>query len=361
MSPLFYKILLIIQTLNNNKFFDKDNYDDIIKLLCNRKKIQFLRVMISDIFLFLKNEKFLDLEFDLNYKSLKILFISLFTCNEKFYNIVFNNNTEYNNDLKKISLENIKIIKELHSSKYKIIKLIKLANNFNDYHNIYNNWQKVDKRMNVQKLLIDYFEIKVNIDLLDSSNENYQVIKNAYLKELTNIEKNVKYINDENEVTYFSEKKDNYDNYQKMQEELYWQKIKYEISCLDKFKVTIIKLIEKTTKMFIDCVPNNLTVQNEIHENLDIEILNNMLTEDNNGKLDYKYLESRIFYILNVLKRFQSPESDSSYEQWCKEIDVKLTNKVYYKDFIPYFFRELFDRIIEILEQIQKFKENIVI
>ena len=58
MNPLFYKILLINQKLNNNKFFDKDNYDDIIKLLCNRKKIKFLRVMISDIFLFLKNEKF---------------------------------------------------------------------------------------------------------------------------------------------------------------------------------------------------------------------------------------------------------------------------------------------------------------
>jgi hypothetical protein len=360
MNPLFLKILLINQKLNNNEFFDKDNYDDIINLLCSRKKMKLLRVMISDIFLFLKTNKFLDFEFNLNNKSLKIIFISLFTFKDNFYNIVFNNNTEYNNELKRISIENSQIIKQINSAKYKIVKLIKLAKNFNDFYNIYNKWEKVDKRMNTQKLLIDYFEIKVNIDLLDSSNENYEIIRSSYVMELSNVEQNVKYMNDHNEIEYFNEKKDNYDNYQKMQEELYWEKIKYEISCEDKYKPTILKLIEKTKKMFIDCIPNNLEVQNEIHDNLDLEILNNMLTADDES-LDYKYLESKIYYILNVLKRFQSPNSDTSYENWCNEIQGQLGNSVYYKDFIPYFFRELYDRIINILEEIQKFKENIVI
>jgi len=361
MNPLFYKILLVIRKLNYNKFFDKENYDEIISLLCNRKKIKFLKVLVSDLFSLLRSEKFIENEFKLNYKSLKIIFISLFTNNEQFYNIVYNNNTEFNNDLKKLSLENIKIIKEINCSKYKLVKLIKLANNFNEFYNIYCKWEKVDKRMNTQKLLIDYFEIKVSIDLLHSSSENYEVIRNSYLNELNKIQQNVKYMNDKNEVKYFDEKKENYDNYQKMQEELYWEKIKYQISCENKYKDTILKLIEKTKKMFIDCVPNNLVVQNEIHENLDLEILNNMLTDDGEGNLDFKYLESKIFYILNVLKRFQSPNSDNSYEVWCNEIQSKLENSVYYKHFIPYFFRELFDRIINIFEEIQKFKENIVI
>ena len=64
---------------------------------------------------------------------------------------------------------------------------------------------------------------------------------------------------------------------------------------------------------------------------------------------------------MDVLKKFQSPMNDENYNNWCKEINNKLKNNIYYKDFIPYFFRELFNRIIDILEQIQKFKENIII
>jgi hypothetical protein len=360
MNPLYFKIILINQKLNNNRFFDKDNYDDIITLLCNRKKMRFLRVIISDIFLLLKNEKFLDFEFDLNYKSLKILFISLFTHQENFYNIVFNNNTEYNNELKRISEENSQIIKNINNANYKLVKLIKLAKNFNDFYNIYKKWEKVDKRINTHKFLIDYFEIKIKIDLLDSSC-NHDIIKNAYLKELEIIETNVKYMNDIVEINYFNETNISYDNYQKIQEDLYWENIKYKISCEDKYKDTILKLIEKTKKMFIDCVPNNLTMQNEIHDCLDIDILNQILSTNKSiENLDYSYLKNKIFYILDVLKRFQSPDSDKSYEEWCNEIQSQLGSNVYYKDFIPYFFRELFNRIIDILEKIQKFKEKTI-
>ena len=163
-------------------------------------------------------------------------------------------------------------------------------------------------------------------------------------------------------VEYFDNMKTNYDNYQLIQEELYWQNIKYEISCEDKYKYTILKLIEKTKKMFIDCVPKNLVMQNEIHENLDIQILSNMMTKQNKSDfIDFKYLEGKLFYILDVLKRFQSPNSDESYELWCNNIKKRMENKIYYKDLIPYFFKELFDRIIIILEEIKKFKENILI
>ena len=293
MNPLFIKILLINKSLINSQFFENNDYEEIINLLCNKKKIKLLKVLVNDIFLFLKNEKFLDFKFNLNYKTLKIIFISLVTHKESFYNIVFNNNTEYNNELKKLSLENIQIIKQLNNAKYKQVKLIKLAKNFINFYNMYSKWEKVDKRVNTQKLLIDYFEVKISIDLLNSSIENYEIIKNSYFKELNSIKLNLKYMNDKKEIDYFNEKKSNNENYQKIQEELYWQKIKYEISCVDKFKDTIIKLIEKTKKMFIDCVPNNLEMQNEIHENLDIEILNNMLTEDNESDLDFKYLEGK--------------------------------------------------------------------
>ena len=154
MSLILFKILLINKTLCSYNFFNKETYDEIIKTLCNKKKINLLRVLISDIFLYLKDLNILDFDFKLNNKSLKILFISFFVCKEKFYKIVFNNNTEYNVKLKNISNKNDKLIKELNHSEFKIAKLLKLAKNFNEFYDVYSLWEKIDKRINTQKLLL---------------------------------------------------------------------------------------------------------------------------------------------------------------------------------------------------------------
>ena len=406
---LYLKIFFLLKKLKKTNFLEYNDYDEILKLLCNRKKMRIFKLLISDIFLLLKAQNLLEnnVIVDINYKSLKIMFVSLFTHRNCFYNIVFNNNTEYNSDLKKISQENYNIIKNIYKYKFKKVKLIMLANNLCKFINIYNKWEIIDKRINTQKLLINHFELKLNIDLLEgdivsynnnnsnpnnnnsdpnnnnsnpnnnnsdpnnnnsdpnnnnSNLSNNLIIKNAYIKELNCIEQNVRYMNDNNELKYFNTMKTNYHNYQKIQEELYWQKIKYEISCEDKFKDTILKLVEKTKKMFIDCIPNNLQVKNEIHDVLDLDILSNMLTIDNeNDILDYSYLEGKLFYMLDVLKRFQSPSSDKSYEEWCNEIKNRMNNRELYKDLVPFFFKELFDRLINILDEIQRFKENIVI
>lgn len=363
MNPLIFKIFLNLRKLKKDDFLGLNEHTKILNLLCNKTKIRFLKIFICDIFLLLKSEDLLDFKFNITKKSLKILFISLFTCKDNFYNIIFNNKTEFNTTLRNISMENSNILNNIFKYKYKKIQLIKLAKNFNEYYNNYLKWERVDKRINTQKLLIDYFEIKINIDLLcpiNNSNSS-DIIKEEYIKELDKIETNIKYMKDNQEVEYFNENKDNFNNYQKIQEELYWKQIKYEISCEDKYKNTILKLIEKTKKMFINCIPNNLEVQNEINDNLDLEILNNMLSTVDNKSIDYNYLEGKLFYIVSVLKKFQSPNSDSSCESWCEDIQNKLNEKIYYKDFIPFFFKELFNKIITILDEIQKFKENLVI
>ena len=357
MNPLIFKIFLNLRKLKKDDFLGLNEHIKILNLLCNKKKIRFLKIFISDIFLLLESEELLDFKFNINKKSLKILFISFFTCRENFYNIIFNNKTEFNNNLRNISIENSNILTNIFEYKYKKIQLIKLAKNFNKYYNNYLKWEKVDKRMNTQKLLIDHFEIKINIDLLCSI-ESSNIIKESYFKELEKIEHNIKYMKDINEIDYFNANKHDYNNYQKIQEELYWKQIKYEISCEDKYKDTILKLIEKTKKMFINCIPNNLQVQNEINDNLDLDILNNMLSKVDDKSIDYNYLEGKLFYIVSILKKFQSPNSDHSCELWCNEIQNQLTKKIYYKDFIPFFFKELFNKIINILEEIQKFKEN---
>ena len=350
---LYFKINFFLKKMRSKNFFEEKNYNELLKLLCNRKKVRIFKIFIYDLFYLLEKEKIIK-KIELNNKVIKILFISLYINNSNFNKIILNNNTEFNQNLIVIS-NNITVnIKIINNS---IFKLTYLGFKFIEFLEIYNKWEIIDKKINTQKLLLDYFEISIT----ENTCEN-DIIKSAYKNELTKIEDNVKYLNDSTMVEYFDNMKTNYDNYQLIQEELYWQNIKYEISCEDKYKYTILKLIEKTKKMFIDCVPKNLVMQNEIHENLDIQILSNMMTKQNKSDfIDFKYLEGKLFYILDVLKRFQSPNSDESYELWCNNIKKRMENKIYYKDLIPYFFKELFDRIIIILEEIKKFKENILI
>ena len=340
---------------NIRKDLNNDDYYKISKILCNKKKINSFKVFLKDLNLYLINLK-LSNHIEFNSKSIKICFLSLYVCNDNFYKVIFNNNTEYNKNIKELSSNIVNLINNF-GKKNETLTLYKIMLLFNEFLNIYKKWELLDKRINTLKLLCDYFEIKEKMLSLGNDHIIYQI----YANELKKIENNVKFLNDKNELKYFQTKKENFENYQKSQEELYWIQIKYNISCEEKYKDTILELIKKTKTMFIDCIPNNLVMQNEIQECLDITILNNMLTKTDNEDIDYVYLEGKIFYILDVLKRFQAPSDDGSYELWCNRIQNKLKNNIYYKDFIPYFFRELFNRISNILEAIQRFKENIII
>ena len=39
MNLLFFKLICILRKLKNEKFLDLNDYDEIIKLLCNKKKL----------------------------------------------------------------------------------------------------------------------------------------------------------------------------------------------------------------------------------------------------------------------------------------------------------------------------------
>ena len=163
------------------------------------------------------------------------------------------------------------------------------------------------------------------------------IIRMQYEREKL-LEKNVRYMNDATELKYFMDNKKIL-MHDTIKDELYWLKIKYEISCDDLYINTIVKLIEKTKNMFIDCVPNRLDIHNEIHDNLDLKIIEQTLVKDEDGSLDEMFLYNKIIYILNLLERFQAPEDDANFKLWKDGLMNQLQNQVYFKDFIPYFLR----------------------
>ena len=183
------------------------------------------------------------------------------------------------------------------------------------------------------------------------------IVRMQYEREKLLLEKNVRYMNDAIELKYFMDNKKKILMHDTIKDELYWLKIKYEISCDNMYINTIVKLIEKTKNMFIDCVPNRLDIHSEIHDNLDLKIIEQTLIKDDDGSLDEMFLYNKITYILNLLEGFQAPEDDDNFKLWKDGLMNQLHNQVYFKDFIPYFFENLYGRLLKILDVSHKLKQ----
>ena len=108
------KLFFLFNKINKSEIFDITTYDSMISTLCNLNKIKLVKNFVSDLFSYYKT--FIDKDFEkntdfkVNFKIVKILFLSLYIHNEDFDSIIFNNKTEYNNKLKKLSLSNNKCI-----------------------------------------------------------------------------------------------------------------------------------------------------------------------------------------------------------------------------------------------------------
>ena len=307
---------------------------------------------------------FIDYNLDIktNFKVIKVFFLSFYIHNKEFDNIIFNNKTEYNTKLKDLSssiFNNIKSCFDQPNPRNINLTLTKIVFNLNDFYKVYKIWEKIDKRITTNNHLINNYKIELKFMRLDdiSNSPTRDILKNQFEYEMESIINNIKFVRDQEELDYFMTHKNNILMFDKIKEELYWTKIRYEISCEDLYKSTILTLLGKTKAMFIDCVPNRLDIHNELHDVLDLTIIEQTLTKDDNSDIDYEYLLNKIHYILGLLKSFQAPADDSDYEVWCAELMSQLGSNVYFKDFIPYFFEKLFKRILKILEVSHKLKQ----
>lgn len=355
------KLCFLYKKVKSLNVFEINDYDTMINTLCNPKKIKIVKKFLNDLINFVKNYVFYQLNLDTNFKIIKILFLSFYIHNPEFDNIIFNNKTEHNNKLKHLSLsisKNIQNCFDSSNTKNITFNITKIVFDFKEFYDLYKIWEKDDKRINTNNHLLNNYKIELKIGRLDGiSEETRLVLRQQYEYEKQLIVNNIKFMNDKDELEYFMNNKDNILMFDKIKDELYWTKIKYEISCDNLYKKTLLSLLDKTKRMFIDCVPNRLDIHNEIHDVLDLTIIEQTLTKDDDDNIDYEYLLNKIHYILDLLKRFQAPADDAEYDIWCEDLMSQLANNVYFKDFIPYFFEKLFKRILKILEVSHKFKQ----
>ena len=359
------KLNFLFNKINKSEIFDITTYDSMISTLCNLNKIKLVRTFVSDLFTYYKT--YIDKDFDkktdfkVNFKVVKILFLSLYIHNKDFDSIIFNNKTEYNNKLKNLSLSINKCIQSCFTTEDRNcnfnLGLTKIVVNLYDFLSLYKKWERIDKRINTSNHLLNYYKIELKCMQLRYESTATGIIRRQYENEKSLLEKNVRYMNDATELKYFMDNKKNILMHDIIKDHLYWLKIKYEISCDDLYINTIVKLIEKTKNMFIDCVPNRLDIHTEIHDNLDLKIIEQTLVKEEDGSLDEMFLYNKITYILNLLERFQAPEDDANFKLWKDDLMNQLQNQVYFKDFIPYFFENLYGRLLKILDVSNKVKQ----
>ena len=359
------KLFFLFNKIKKSNIFDITTYDSMITSLCSLNKIKTVKNFITDLFNYYQTIIDKDFEkntnFKVNFKVVKILFLSLYIHNEDFDSIIFNNKTEYNNKLKKLSLsinESMRncFEKELSKDKFKL-GLTKIVLNLYEFFKLYKKWERIDKRINTNNHLLNYYKIELKCMQLKYDSTATGIVRMQYEREKLLLEKNVRYMNDAIELKYFMDNKKKILMHDTIKDELYWLKIKYEISCDNMYINTIVKLIEKTKNMFIDCVPNRLDIHSEIHDNLDLKIIEQTLIKDDDGSLDEMFLYNKITYILNLLEGFQAPEDDDNFKLWKDGLMNQLHNQVYFKDFIPYFFENLYGRLLKILDVSHKLKQ----
>ena len=186
------KLFFLFNKINKSNIFDITTYDSMISTLCNLNKIKLVRAFVSDLFTYYKT--FLDTDFDkktdfkVNFKVVKILFLSLYIHNEDFDSIIFNNKTEYNNKLKKLSVSINNCIQSCFTTEDRNcnyncsfnLGLIKIVLNLYEFFSLYKKWERIDKRINTSNHLLNYYKIELKCMQLKYDSTATGIIRMQY-------------------------------------------------------------------------------------------------------------------------------------------------------------------------------------
>jgi len=356
-------MILMKQLINNYILFKKFNhckfdvilneqtYNGLIKLLFN---ISFIKNVNNFLIYLLKhyskytfnNKKCVNIDYKFT-KKLLIIFLIV-----KFPNMVFTNNTEYNEKLIEISKYIYNIFKNITQSKNnKILYSIKLIDHLHKFIIIYNLWSMIDKRINTYSILKMYYKNTIRKLELSDKSKLYDILTSSIDNDQKELEKSIKYMNDCNEENFFNHYKDNLDYSKIIDEKLYLIELKYRLTKTHPDNLVFVELVVKTKELLKNCVPNRKDHHKIIDNLLDTDL---MTTYINNDIIDNKYFYDVINIIIDKVKEYQSSVEDIELEEFRLECNGKLNKREFYKNFIPMFFINIFKRLDIIITNREK-------
>lgn len=341
----------LLKKINIKSLIKENSYENIQIYLLNKQHLKNVDNFLYLLIKFYSKNNILHLEYN---KYLKKKFLSIFLI-AKFSDIICQNNTIYNEILIDISNKILNLFENNIDYTYLIYYISK-------FNIIYEKWASIDKRLNTYNLLLQYYKNEfylLSYKSLEKTNSNlYSIVKENIINENKNIETNVAYMNDKNEMNYFNINKANIFNNKFIEEKIYWNNVAYKLSKKNpnyQDKIIIIELLNNTKHLLKSCVPNRTDIHQIIETNIDCELLDTYLQKN---ILDHKYFSHIIEFIIEYIYKFQSSSEDSNLELYKKKIFNMFENKMYYKDILVDFFENTHKRLKDIIKEKKKY-ENI--
>ena len=309
-------------------------------------------------------DKFLEYISFNNYSS-KVLLTSFLIKNH--HSKIFDNDDNSEGQL--IDISNEMIIK------FKLV-LTNFENNISEfksifikYNSIFLKWKEKDEKNLINELTKIFWELELNLFNLKDKTENVEgAEENKKNIELIRFQQNkilerVKMIGGEKGLEHFG----NYvpvflnedylnnlfkqitDNYHKA----YWDILREEIEN-NNFD-GVLKILKEIKLLLKNLLPNKIKFHNELDEYLDIDFLSQLI---NNNVLEPQNIQNLVFYIIDNIRKLQSPADDDDTNTWELEIKKDIEDGYLYKDFLPKFFKRTLDKLIKINKQVDIIKSS---
>ena len=215
----------------------------------------------------------------------------------------------------------------------------------------------------------------IYLELEHDKNKKYEELDDGTNHEfITNIEreqkklvKKIQSIAGKEGLDYLESLKEEIERYKKNIENLYvrindnlhqayWDSIREELSKDPPNFSVISHLLSETKELLINC---NKNIQKELEDNIDINFREDMF---NRGVLDNKYINNMCNYIISKIGENQAVSDDKDLEEFRSRVNSELDSSVYYREFFPMYFREVFERLERIVKDmniINMIRENI--
>jgi hypothetical protein len=261
-----------------------------------------------------------------------------------------------NNNILKISRELIMKFNSLSSiNDVKIFYKMLIT-----YNEMFKAWKTMDIQSLVHTLTVSYYDLDNIIVALESEisiKDGYTIEdKTEYLflcreHQEDIIEKIIflngqKYFNDyKNEEISIDEslRKHIQDTLYKV----YWDILDKELKTEPPIFDQLIKILSEIRDLLCEFVPNNPTIQEEIRDKIDPDLIRNMVEHQ---AFDDENLYVLVMYMISLVKKFQPPIMDKNVEDWEKGLHETFTKPIIYSEFLCIFLQSIFNMIQNIKE-----------
>lgn len=287
-------------------------------------------------------------------------------------NVLLSNNTELELSLKELTGKLIDYIQHIYGSNNKFsynFYTSRFTKYYAQFISKFDQWKEYDKYKILNDLSTIYLELE------EDKNKKYEDIdaltNHEFIisieREQQRLVKKIESIAGKEGIEYLDNLKKEINKYKKNIEQLYirindnlhksyWDSIQLELSKNPPNLTVIITLLKELKELLINCDKN---LESELNSNIDLEFIEEML---NRGVIDDKFIRNMCNYILNTIKSVHSPAYDDELETFRGDINNMLDNSMYYREFFPIFFRNVFERIEVVLKDIDvinQLRENL--